>query len=333
MKREAVQTSLQHKSPGYCVWQVNSTKPMAEKLQAHIGDQDLDEYLGNHMAFFRIMGEFKDLGSGRFMDQFGVVWNKSVDPDIGAVEGTVIGEHSDLKTTVFPDPDDPAKYRHVSEFVTSGKDRFLVSGPRHSLFERAWMMRGMEDLLVDMIECTEFVDELLDKIVAYDLGVIRNLHEFPIDAVWFGDDYGQQHGLIMGSKLWRRFIKPRLQILCSEAKRKAGVSVILHSCGDVTEIFDDLIEVGVDVFNPLQPEAMDIFDVAARYGDRLSFYGGISIQNVLPFGNPSEVRSHVEQAIQGIGRNGGYICSPAHDMPADIPVENIEAMLDVLKGQ
>jgi uroporphyrinogen decarboxylase len=267
------------------------------------------------------------------VDEYGVMWNRNTDPDIGNVEGLVIAERSALSTTRFPDPDDPAKFAGLEAFVASGRDRFLLAGVRHALFERAWMLRGMENLLVDMIECPEFVDDLLDRITEYGLKVLDNLRAFPVDGFWFGDDYGQQHGLIMGPKLWRRFLKPRLARLYAAAKQKPGTVVVIHSCGDVTEIFDDLIEIGVDVFNPLQPETMDIRDVAARYGDRLSFYGGLSIQNVLPFGTPEEVRSHVEEAIEMVGKNGGYICSPAHDMPPDTPVENVEAMLEVLKGQ
>ena len=129
-------------------------------------------------------------------------------------------------------------------------DRFRYVSIAFSLFERAWTLRGMEQLLMDMLEAPEFVDELLDAITAFDLGILEEVLSLDIDGVMFGDDWGQQSGLIFGRRLWQRFIKPRIAQLYGAVKR-AGKAVLIHCCGQVQELFPELIEAGLDVFNPV----------------------------------------------------------------------------------
>ncbi len=140
-----------------------------------------------------------------------------------------------------------------------------------------------------------------------------------------------QTGLIMGYEHWRHFIKPRLARMF-EPVREAGRYVNMHSCGCVAEIFDDLVEIGLNMFNPFQPEVMDVFEIKERYHGRLAFHGGMSVQRVLPFGTVDEVREMTRRLI-GAGRNGGYIFSPSHSVPPDVPPENLVAMMEVLRAQ
>jgi len=164
------------------------------------------------------------------------------------------------------------------------------------------------------------------------LGIIEASVQFDIDAMMFGDDWGQQRGLLMGPRLWRRFIKPRIREMY-QASKSAGKFVFIHSCGDVKELFPDLIECGLDCFNPFQPEVMDVFEMKRQYGQDLCFYGGISTQKTLPYGTPDDVRAEVQANIERVGANGGYIASPAHAIPGDAPPENIDAMIQVLRNQ
>jgi uroporphyrinogen decarboxylase len=136
----------------------------------------------------------------------------------------------------------------------------------------------------------------------------------------------------MGIDLWREFIKPRIKRMYRHVKSK-GKQVMIHCCGKVDELFPELIECGLDIFNPLQPEVMDVFENKRRYGNRLSFYGGISTQKTLPYGTIEQVRSETKHLIEIVGENGGYIASPAHDIPADARPENIAAMIEVLQNQ
>ena len=200
-----------------------------------------------------------------------------------------------------------------------------------SLFERAWALVGMETLLMAMLEYPDFVHQLLDRLLEFNLRLIEHACEYDIDAIMFGDDWGQQHGLIMGPALWREFIKPRIRQMYQAAKAR-GKFVFIHCCGKVQQLFPELIECGLDVFNPLQPEVMDVAAIKREFGTRLSFYGGISTQRTLPFGTVQETRDEVRRLIDVLGRDGGYIASPAHAIPADARPENVAAMIEVLQN-
>ena len=200
-----------------------------------------------------------------------------------------------------------------------------------SLYERAWTMRGMENLLMDFYLHPDFVHNLLDRIVDYNLAQVDKALEYDIDAVYFGDDWGQQHGLIMGYDLWKEVIFPRLERMYRHVK-DAGKYVMIHSCGDVDELFDDLISIGLNCFNPFQPEVMDVYDLLPRYRGKLAFHGGLSMQKVLPFGTREEVVAESERLLE-LGRDGGYIFSPSHSVEGDTPFENILAFIEVAQKQ
>jgi len=175
---------------------------------------------------------------------------------------------------------------------------------------------------------------VLDRIVQFNVALVEaGLAACPdVDAVIFGDDFGTQNGLMMGPGLWHELLEPSLARQYAAVKSR-GKKVFIHSCGKVDSIFDDLVRLGVDCFNPFQPEVVDVFAIKQRYAGRLAFFGGISTQRLLPFGTPSQVREEVAELLDRLGRPGGYIAAPAHAIPGDAPAENIHAMLDVLKNQ
>ena len=186
-------------------------------------------------------------------------------------------------------------------------------------------------MMIDMLEAPEFVDELLDAIADFDCAVGGESLRHDIDGVKFGDDWGQQNGLIFGGRLWRRFIKPRLARMYGMVKR-AGKAVLIHSCGRLQELFPELIELGLDVFNPFQPEAMDPYEMKKQFGDKLTFLGGMSVQRLLPFGTPQEIRDEACRLMEHVGRGGGFIIAPSHDMPGDIPIENMVAFIETVRN-
>jgi uroporphyrinogen decarboxylase len=189
----------------------------------------------------------------------------------------------------------------------------------------------MENLLTDFIMYPGFVHEFLTAIADYNISQVEKAIQYDIDAVYFGDDWGQQRGLIMGHDVWREFIFPQLRRMY-EAVHRGGKYVMIHSCGDVDELFDDLISIGVDCFNPFQPEVMDVKSLMVEYRGRLSFHGGLSMQRTLPFGTPEQVREESLELLE-LGADGGYIFSPSHDVEGDTSLENILTFVNVAREQ
>jgi len=331
--RERVLATLAHQQPDAVPYNIGFTQNAHAKMAEFYGDPDFASKLGNcfHGLGVEPPGAWRELRPDLWEDQFGVKWDRRVDKDIGVVHNRLItpGNVGDYP---FPDPDDPARYEALAHAVSTKGNRFLVAPVDFSLFERAWTLAGMEPLLMAMAADPAFVHTLLDRVLEFNLRIIEHACAFDIDAMHFGDDWGHQGGLLMGPARWREFIKPRVRQMYAAVKSR-GKYVFIHSCGKVDELFPDLIECGVDVFNPFQPEVMDVYEIKKRYGDRLSFYGGISTQRTLPYGTVEETKDEVERLLDLVGRNGGYIASPAHAVPADARPENVDAMIQVLAGQ
>jgi uroporphyrinogen decarboxylase len=318
-------------------WSFGFTKEAKEKLQGHyfpekvVGDEDLSEVVRNHiLKLGSDIGFFEDAGPDLVRDVFGVVWDRSVDKDIGIVRGCVLPEPS-LQGYSFPDPLDERLFQDIQPKIARYGDRFRVFQVGFSLWERAWTLRGIENLMMDFYDRPGFVRELLETIADYNIAQIGKALTYDIDAVYFGDDWGAQRGLQMGPALWREFILPVLRPMYG-AVRKAGRFVMIHSCGDVDELFDDLISIGLSCFNPFQPEVMDVHELLTRYRSRLSFHGGLSTQRLLPYGTPEDVRCESRRLIEE-GRDGGYIFSPAHDVEGDVPLANMFAFIDTARAQ
>jgi uroporphyrinogen decarboxylase len=313
-------------------WFWSPTIRCAERLKAHLGVDDLSEFTAPHMfGVCSTLENMEPVDETHVRDVYGVVWDRSVDKDIGTPVEWPIHGPADLSRYPWPDATDASRYAHIPDLLAEHRDRFTVYRLGFSLYERAWTMRGMDDLLVDMVGSPEFVEDLLEAITEQNMIQIRRALECPVDAIYFGDDYGMQTGLIMGLARWRRFIKPRLARMFG-AVRDAGRYVVMHSCGAVAELFDDLVEIGLNCFNPFQPEVMDTLALKREYHGRLAFHGGLSVQQVLPFGTIDEVRQ-ATQALIDAGRDGGLIISPSHAVPGDVPPENLVAMMDVLRSQ
>jgi uroporphyrinogen decarboxylase len=330
--REVVLDALNFRRPAYVPWAWELTAACAARLRQHLGLADLTDFVDSHFIDAgSALGKVDHLDAGHCRDAYGIVWNRTVDKEVGFPESWPIHEPEDLKTFVWPDVTSEAFYAGIGDTLTAHRGRFARYCVGFSLYERAWALRGVSDLLTDMILRPDFVETLLDRIVEHNLAQIRRAMEFPIDAIFFGDDYGMQTGLIMGLDRWRRYFKPRLARMFAPV-REAGKPVFLHSCGKVDELLDDLIEIGLSVFNPLQPEVMDVFDILRQYRGRLAFHGGMSVANVLPSGTPAEVREATARLIEA-GREGGLVIAPSHAVPPDVPPENLVAMLEVLKAQ
>ena len=331
--RERVLASLDHRQPDRVPYNIHFTEPAREKMSAFYGDRGFEAGLGNCLTVLHTepAGSWREVRPDVWEDQFGVQWDRSIDTDIGNVCNVCVTPEN-LSRFRFPDPEDPTRFEGHAERIAATPGQFHLTDLGFSLYERAWTLAGMEQVLMAMVENPAFADELLDRITEFNLRIIERACTLPIEAMMFGDDWGQQTGLQMGPALWRRFIKPRVRRMYAAVKAR-GKRVFIHSCGKVDELFPDLIECGLDVFNPFQPEVIDVYEAKRRYGDRLSFYGGISTQKTLPYGTTAQVKDEVRRLLDRVGKDGGYIAAPAHDVPRDAKPENVAAMIEVLQAQ
>ena len=331
--RQRVIATLNHQQPDKIPFEIKFTQPARRKMVEFYGDPDFAAKLGNCLTWLGTepANSWTEVSPNIWQDQFGVQWDRTVDKDIGNVCNQLITTET-LAEYVFPDPDDPSRYAEYDQVLSKSDEAFTLVNLGFSLYERAWNLAGMENLMMAMITDKSFVHALLDRILEFNLAVIENACSFDVEAMIFGDDWGMQTGLQMGRNLWLEFIYPRIKQMYALVKSK-GKFVFIHSCGKVDEIFPDLIDIGLDMFNPFQPEVMDVFEMKRRFGDRLSFYGGISVQKTLPYGTVADTKNEVKRLLDVIGKNGGYIAAPSHAIPGDAKPENIAAMIEVLQNQ
>jgi uroporphyrinogen-III decarboxylase len=224
----------------------------------------------------------------------------------------------------FPDPDEQEhlrrQYREFELGVREyGETHAIVGGVTCTILEGAEMLRGMSALLMDMHENEDFVHELFDRLMHYHLRIGRRLIELGVDIICIGDDAGTQRGMLLSPETWRRYLKPRYDVLFRQwRKARSDIIIAFHSDGDVEPVVGDLVEIGLDVLNPVQPGCMDDRRLKREYGDTLTFWGGINVQKTIPFGAAAEVVAEVRDRIETFGRDGGFIISPAHNVQPNV---------------
>jgi uroporphyrinogen decarboxylase len=333
-RREAVIAALNHQAVSPIPYHIEFTGQSLEKLIKATNNPDIEESMGAYLHYIQYWGWPTEIEGNpeHFKDEFGVVWNRGgADKDIGVVENPRIKdlENCDYR---FPKPDTGRLRRDIEKMLAARKDRFTFMGFGFCMFERAWSLMGMENTLINMVTNPEELEAFFDRICDFFLSLVDTALEYDVDGIYFGDDWGQQRGLIMGPANWRRFIKPRMARLYERVKSK-GKYVIQHSCGDNNEILGDLIEIGLDCYQTFQPEIYDIGEVKKKYGSRLTFWGGVSTQRVLPIFKPKDLQKEIVRVVKILRENGGLIIAPTHALPFDVPVENILAMMEVFQNQ
>jgi uroporphyrinogen decarboxylase len=235
----------------------------------------------------------------------------------------------------FPDPLAEGRYEDAQVLINKYRDEYFIIGDMElTMYDMMQQLVGTEKLLVDMARGEPYVETLMDKCKDFALAVGKKLISMGVDGVWAGDDFGAQNGMIISPRMWRRYFKERYRQIYSELKAENPKILIMQHCdGAVAPILNDWIEVGLEVFNPVQPnvpghEPQDLKD---KFGDRLSFWGAVDQQNLLPNGTPEEIEADVAQKIRILGAGGGYMCAPAHIIQSDTSMENVEAFIAAVK--
>lgn len=201
-----------------------------------------------------------------------------------------------------------------------------------SIWETAWYIRGMENLMVDMMSDNEMAELLLDRVTEMDIQAALLYAEAGADVLYFGDDIGMQRSIMMSRELYMKWLPPRLKRMISAVRAvRPEIVICYHSCGYIEPFIPDLIDAGIDTLNPIQPESMDFAEIFQKYHDKLSFYGTIGTQTVMPFGTPEEVRETVRRNLD-IARDGGLIAAPTHLLEPEVPWINVRAYVDACRS-
>jgi uroporphyrinogen decarboxylase len=342
--RERVLRTLRRQVPDRVPCEAVFTMPVEEEFRLRTGAGDYETYFGmdRRSVSFRCPQPAPDFSpyyqgieipSGAFPDEWGNLVVK------GAHYRTLLFIYPlrKLKTTAeleafpFPDFRQAGCHTHLDAEVKSLHARGLaVTGDLWgTFFERSWHLRGMDNLFFDFLDSPDFANALLDKMLALRIFMATRFAEAGVDILHTGDDLGMQHSLLMSVPMWRKWIKPRLAQVWAAARR-VNPKIILsyHSDGFIEPFIPELIEMGLDVLNPIQPECMHPAAIKHRYGDHLAFFGTIGTQTTLPFGSPDEVRREVRQRIETVGKGGGLILAPSHILEPDVPWENILAFFE-----
>jgi uroporphyrinogen decarboxylase len=283
---------------------------------------------------------FELLADDSFYDEFGTRWHR---PPGGyyydMVEFPLAACTLDaLENFHWPDPHDPGRVRGVRQELTllSRETDYALEAGLVGLWETSWFTVGLERWLFALGDNPDFVEALLDQTLSFLLQV----HAVYLDAagpyldlVTLWDDYGVQASSLIAPAQWRRLVKPRLAELAAMIRSKTHAYIGIHSCGSIVSLLDDLAEIGIQVINPLQVSARNMTpaDLKKRYGNRLSFWGGIDTQFLLPHAKPVEVHRAVEQTVKSMAPGGGYILAAVHNIQPGVPAENILAMYDAAR--
>jgi len=358
--RDRVAAALNHEQPDRCPLQVSFTPEFAQRLRGavrlapqarhnpHGGgntyelEQALDEDLlltsvgwANNYYANEVFGP----GVTTYTDAWGVSWRNCVystrfgDGFYTEMTGHPLAEDSAIPGYRAPDPGAPGLYDEARWVLDTFKEEYWIVGVTvTTVFETAWALRGYEKLLMDFVTDPEAADAILDIPFAYHLRAAQTLAHMGVDMIWIGDDIGTQSTMLMSPETWRRFLKPRMARFISEIKAiNPAIKVAYHSDGCIYPVIPELIEIGLDVLNPIQPRSMDPALLKEKYGNRLCFWGTIDEQGTLPFGTPEDVRAEAALRVQTVGKGGGLIIGPTHHVQLDTPVENVLALVDEVR--
>ena len=328
--KQRVIDAINHKQTDVTPWQIDLTTAFIDKIKKLEDVRDIEKKLGNHLFRKKYKSNTK-ISETEENDIFGVTWKKSNDGgDVGIVIGFPL-KGKPLDSYAIPTIKKNFAVNLCRELENDKTGRFRMFSLTMLYYERAWSLRGMEDLLMDMCLDEAYTSALFERILNHHLELLDIVLEYDYEGVYFGDDWGQQMGLIMGPDMWRKYIKPGMKKLYEKVKSK-GKFVIQHSCGDLREILPDLVDMGLDVYNTVQPEIYDLKELKKEYGKDLTFYGGISTQQFLPFATAEECMNLAKETLRIMGKGGGYILAPTHAVTSDIPFENIRALIEVTKN-
>lgn len=335
-KRERVLASVRRKPIDAIPWQFDLIEATKEKLVVYFGSDDWFELIDDHVVRLssKEIPSSSDLPAHLRRDELGSVWRRAPRDHKVGNWGELVDyplKEPSFGDYRFPDPNTVKdRWAHIARLRERYPDHYLEAGGI-GLYQRAWSLCGFENYLSYIAGEPKFVEELTDKLCEFSREATRQLKGTECDGIRFGDDWGFQDSLMIDPGTWRRIYKKYYRRIYGAA-RDAGLVVAIHSCGNITELLPDLIDIGVEVVHPLQPEAMDVEYCKREYGKHLAFWGALGSQSVLPKGTPEDVRKEAKYLVE-LFQDGGFILAPSGAPPAETPAANIVAMAEVGRSQ
>jgi len=334
--RDYVFAQIEHRQTDPVPYSLGVEKEVAPALDAHYGGRDWREKLSPYMVRVGAVDtDIKEpISESRARDAYGGIWQTDRRP--WHLEKPPLGEPS-FDGYEFPKPEAffrPDWKEKAFKTCAANRDKFLVGSLGWGLFERSWNLRGFENALVDAVAEPDFYEEMIDGLMELYLAFVAYTVELPIDGILFGDDWGDQRGIILGPERWRKLIKPRWAKIY-RAVHDAGKITMHHSCGSVADIMPDIIEMGMDVLESVQPEpaGMNPYELKRQWGEKITFWGGLGSQSTIPFGTPEEIKAEVGKLRREMGRGGGYILAPAKALQPGTPLENAVAVYEAFTSE
>jgi uroporphyrinogen decarboxylase len=349
---ERVVSAIRHQETDFVPYNFHATGTVYHKVREHYdlpNNEAVVDFIGNHII--KIGSDFNvnpwspdiqmglvpsggamttamDASGGLHTDEFGCIWDRRMGMP-HPVGYPLKEDFHRLSQYEMPDPYHVGRFDQAKKLVDRYQgSTFLFGKLGMCLFERAWSIRGFEELLLDMVERPEFVEELLDRILyEWNLPIIDQQLAFGVDGFYFADDWGSKTSLLFSAKMWRKFIKPRLAI-CYQRVKENSAFVGQHSDGNILPLISDMIEIGLDVLNPIQPSVYDPNIIKDQFGGKITLYGGIDVETTLPFGTPKEVAEEMHKRATSLGKGGGYILQSSHTIMSDVPLENVIAYIE-----
>ncbi len=347
--RERVLTALNHEEPDRVPIQADFTPEAAKKLAHHLklekataeaytGEiSELPLVMGHDLlvAWHGIATSYYAKDDEEYACEWGIGW-KWVDIPGGRYTEIVkrpLEDDAALVSYTVPDAREDDRYDSARTILAAhGKTHAIVGGMPCTFFEAAWYMRGYEKFLTDMVVNKDFAHEMLDKIYEFQVITGTTLAKLGVDILWLGDDFGTQESLIISPALWREFFKPRYaKLIAAFREVKPDVKIAYHSDGNIESLLPEYIEIGVDIFNAVQPKAIDPAHLKKRFGRNLAYWGTVDIQEVIPYGTPEDVKNEVKLRIETVAPGGGLILAPSHNFQPDVPLANMLAFYEAAR--
>ncbi len=298
------------------------------RLDSHFGDSSWKDRLTQYIEYTeRIAYPLTSESLPRVADAFGTIWKRD---ELPAVVLEPALQSPSFRDYTFPGPEEILDRDAMDRVkrLAMKSDKFVAANIGLCLWH-TWYLRGFEQTMMDLIAEEDFYTELLDNMTRLTIDVFEACADIQADAIMIGDDWGGQRGVLMGPDRWRKFFKPRYARIF-DAIHRQGKIAILHCCGSVAEIMPDIVDIGLDVLESVQPEAagMNPYELKRRWGDKITFWGGLGSQSTIPFGTSEEVRREIDKLRREMSKGGGYILAPAKPIRPETPLDNAVAVYE-----